>query len=111
MTKFVQLLGHKTIQWVRKMGEAGILLYGTLIRNPRIIKLFPLLINEIYFIGVLSLIIIVVSGLFIGMVIGLQGYNTLNKFGATVQLGQFVTAALISWRAPARAVAHSPEYQ
>ncbi len=35
-----------------------------------------------------------VSGIFIGMVIGLQGYNTLNKFGATVQLGQLLALSI-----------------
>lgn len=41
-------------------------------------------------VGVLSFLIIVVSGLFIGMVVGLQGYNTLQKFGAGSQLGQLL---------------------
>jgi phospholipid/cholesterol/gamma-HCH transport system permease protein len=90
MINFIRQLGAKTIHWIKQLGEAGMLLYDTLIRNPRLFRLFPLVIDEIYFIGVLSLVIIVVSGIFIGMVIGLQGYNTLNKFGATVQLGQLL---------------------
>lgn len=94
MINFIRQLGTKTIEWVRKMGDAGMLLYGTIIRNPRLFKLFPLIMDEIYFIGVLSLVIIVVSGVFIGMVIGLQGYNTLNKFGATVQLGQLLALSV-----------------
>src|SRR4029078_7371838 len=43
--------------------------------------------REVYFSGVLSLIIIIVSGLFVGMVLGLQGYETLQKYGATGSLG------------------------
>ena len=43
---------------------------------------FNLTIREIYFTGVLSLIIILISGLFVGMVLGLQGYDTLQRYGA-----------------------------
>lgn len=94
MIRAIRTLGHKSIQLVRQAGMAGIFLFRTVIRNPRILKLFPLLVEQLYFIGVLSLIIIVVSGVFIGMVIGLQGYNTLNKFGATVQLGQLLALTI-----------------
>ena len=47
-----------------------------------------------HFVGVLSCIIIVVSALFIGMVVGLQGYNTLQKFGASSQLGQLLALSI-----------------
>jgi len=52
-------------------------------------------VREIYFAGVLSLIIIIVSGLFVGMVLGLQGYNTLSRFGSTNALGAMVALALL----------------
>lgn len=90
----LQMLGSKTINLIARIGYSGILFCRTVFRNPRVFKLFPLLIEQIYFIGVLSLIIIVVSGAFIGMVIGLQGYNTLDKFGATVQLGQLLALSI-----------------
>jgi len=48
---------------------------------------FHLTIREIYFTGVLSLIIILVSGLFVGMVLGLQGYDTLVRYGSSEALG------------------------
>ncbi len=50
---------------------------GTALRRLR------LTMREIYFAGVLSLIIILVSGLFVGMVLGLQGYETLQRYGST----------------------------
>lgn len=53
------------------------------------------LIKQLYSVGVLSLLIISVSGLFIGMVLGLQGYNTLNRFGAEQALGQLVALSLV----------------
>jgi len=56
---------------------------------------FHLTIREIYYAGVLSLIIIVVSGLFVGMVLGLQGYNTLARFGSADALGALVALSLL----------------
>ena len=46
-----------------------------------------LVVREIYFSGVLSLVIIGVSGLFVGMVLGLQGYDTLQRYGSSSALG------------------------
>mgnify|MGYP001919180323 FL=1 len=54
-----------------------------------------LVINEVYFIGVQSVIIILVSGLFIGMVLGLQGFNILKDFMATGSLGTMVALSII----------------
>jgi phospholipid/cholesterol/gamma-HCH transport system permease protein len=52
-------------------------------------------VDELYKLGVLSLVIITVCGLAVGMVIGLQGYNTLARFGATTSLGAVVGLSLI----------------
>lgn len=65
-----------------------------LFRKPNVLRLWPLLRYQLYFIGVLSCLIIVVSALFIGMVVGLQGYNTLQKFGASSQLGQLLALSV-----------------
>jgi phospholipid/cholesterol/gamma-HCH transport system permease protein len=54
-----------------------------------------LLIRELYFTGVLSLIIILVSGLFVGMVLALQGYNTLQIYGSESALGVLVALSLV----------------
>ncbi|HXN16656.1 MAG TPA: lipid asymmetry maintenance ABC transporter permease subunit MlaE [Usitatibacter sp.] len=56
---------------------------------------FRLVRREVYFSGVLSLIIIIVSGLFVGMVLGLQGYETLQKYGATESIGVLVALSLV----------------
>jgi phospholipid/cholesterol/gamma-HCH transport system permease protein len=56
---------------------------------------FRLVVREVYFTGVLSLIIIIVSGLFVGMVLGLQGYETLQKYGATESIGVLVALSLV----------------
>jgi phospholipid/cholesterol/gamma-HCH transport system permease protein len=56
---------------------------------------FSLVVREIYFAGVLSLIIILVSGLFVGMVLGLQGYDTLVRYGSSSALGVLVALSLV----------------
>jgi phospholipid/cholesterol/gamma-HCH transport system permease protein len=56
---------------------------------------FRLIVREVYFTGVLSLIIIIVSGLFVGMVLGLQGYETLQRYGAESAVGTMVALSLL----------------
>ena len=59
------------------------------------IRRYPLVIQQVYAVGVLTLLIILVSGLFVGMVLGLQGYNTLAKFKAQDSLGLLVALSLV----------------
>jgi phospholipid/cholesterol/gamma-HCH transport system permease protein len=51
--------------------------------------------REIYFTGVMSLLIIIVSAFFVGMVLALQGYNTLQKYGSSEAIGVLVALALV----------------
>lgn len=62
---------------------------GGLLKRPRLIT------NQIHFIGNYSMSIIGVSGLFIGFVLGLQGYYTLNKYGSEQALGLLVALSLV----------------
>lgn len=91
----LQKVGQATINQVSGFGRAGLMLFGALIGKPDFRKGFPLLIKQLYVIGVLSLMIILVSGLFIGMVLALQGYNVLVKFGADGMLGPLVSLSLL----------------
>ncbi len=95
MINHIRTWGRYGINICADLGEFGLFLIQTLFRKPKTIKSFPLLINELYSIGVLSLVIIIVSALFIGMVVGLQGYNTLNKFGASQELGNLVALSVV----------------
>src|SRR5262249_7368574 len=61
---------------------------------------FRLFIDELFKLGVLSLVIICVSGLAVGMVLSLQGYNTLVRFGAEQSLGAVVGLSLVRWLGP-----------
>ncbi|TEA26525.1 lipid asymmetry maintenance ABC transporter permease subunit MlaE [Candidatus Schmidhempelia bombi] len=95
MINGIQKLGRLTIHFLSMLGRSGMMLFGALIGRPNVIKQFPLLIKQLYFVGVQSLTIIAVSGLFIGMVLGLQGYFILTTFGAEASLGMLVALALL----------------
>ena len=77
MMIYIQALGRLGLDVVRQYGKAGIMLYRVVFHVPNLRKEFPLVFQQIYAEGVLSLLIIVVSALFIGMVVALQGYHTL----------------------------------
>src|SRR5579862_4997769 len=94
MINRMAVLGEWGITNLRQLGKAGVLLYRVLFYPPNLRKGFPLLLQQIYAEGVLSLIIIVVSSLFIGMVLALQGYHTLAKFGASQELGPLVALSV-----------------
>jgi phospholipid/cholesterol/gamma-HCH transport system permease protein len=89
------LAGQFGIETLRDFGKAGILFYRVLFYPPHFRKGFPLVIQQVYSEGVLSLLIIVVSSLFIGMVLALQGYHTLSKFGASQELGPLVALSVV----------------
>ncbi|RDI48786.1 lipid asymmetry maintenance ABC transporter permease subunit MlaE [Aquicella lusitana] len=95
MINKLALVGAWGIDNLRQLGKAGILLQRVLFFPPNFRKGFPLVIQQIYAEGVLSLVIIVVSSLFIGMVLALQGYHTLSKFGAAQQLGPLVALSVV----------------
>jgi phospholipid/cholesterol/gamma-HCH transport system permease protein len=95
MLSYVQSLGRSGIDVIRQYGKAGLLLWGVLFRLPNVKKGLPLVVQQIYAEGVLSLLIIIVSSLFIGMVVALQGYHTLSKFGAAQQLGPLVALSVV----------------
>lgn len=90
----VHALGAQGIETVRALGAAGIFLWQALVCWPRWRLALPLLVRQIHSVGVLSLVIIVVSGLFIGMVLGLQGYNILITYGSEQALGTMVALTL-----------------
>jgi phospholipid/cholesterol/gamma-HCH transport system permease protein len=90
----IRRLGENTLDTLRTIGASGIFLFQALVAVPRPRTGFPLLVQQLYSVGVLSLAIIVVSGLFIGMVLGLQGYNILITYGSEQALGTMVALTL-----------------
>jgi phospholipid/cholesterol/gamma-HCH transport system permease protein len=95
IAELLRALGARTIGWVWRLGFASRFLWLILKHSGTSFRRFNLTIREIYFAGVLSLVIILVSGLFVGMVLGLQGYDTLVRYGSSEALGVLVSLSLI----------------
>ncbi|HSD39443.1 MAG TPA: lipid asymmetry maintenance ABC transporter permease subunit MlaE [Rhodocyclaceae bacterium] len=88
-------VGARVINAVWRLGYAARFLVRILLASGTSFRRFQLTLREIYFSGVLSLIIILVSGLFVGMVLGLQGYDTLQRYGSEEALGVLVALSLV----------------
>jgi len=96
IAELLRALGERIVNnWVWRLGFACRFLWLTLKESGPSFRRFHLTIREIYFTGVLSLIIILVSGLFVGMVLALQGYDTLVRFGSSEALGVLVSVSLV----------------
>ena len=95
VTGFLEQLGGRVTSAVHRLGFASRFLLLTLQSSGMCFRRFSLVVREIYFAGVLSLIIILVSGLFVGMVLGLQGYDTLVRYGSSSALGVLVALSLV----------------
>lgn len=91
----VSLLGQWGFDNLRRFGKAGALFFHIIFYPPNFRKGCPLVIQQVYAEGFHSLLIIVVSSLFIGMVLSLQGYHTLSKFGASQELGPLVALSVV----------------
>jgi phospholipid/cholesterol/gamma-HCH transport system permease protein len=88
-------LGHNVVNGVWRVGSMARFFALVIASSGTSLHRFRLVMREVYFSGVLSLIIIIVSGLFIGMVLGLQGYQTLQRYGATESIGVLVALSLV----------------
>jgi len=95
VTDFFENLGGRATGAIHRLGFASRFLLLTLQNSGMCLRRFSLVTREIYFTGVLSLIIILVSGLFVGMVLGLQGYDTLERYGSSSALGVLVALSLV----------------
>jgi conserved hypothetical integral membrane protein len=91
----LRFLGNYVTTNVFRLGYATRLFLLTLLYSGESFRRFRLVLRELYSIGVLSLIIIMVSGLFVGFVLGLQGYNTLERYGSEQALGILVALSLV----------------
>ncbi|MGB3096975.1 MAG: MlaE family lipid ABC transporter permease subunit [Candidatus Deferrimicrobiaceae bacterium] len=95
MMTFAETIGKRTLTAINRMGRMGIFLAGTIASLP-----FPpyqgrRIVKQVHFIGVKSLFVIVLTAMFTGMVLGLQGYHTLREVGSEGLLGSVVALSLI----------------
>lgn len=95
MTAFFINLGRKVLAALQKTGRGHMLFFRMLGGFSELVRRPSLLVRQLYFIGVLSILLIGLSGFFVGMVLGLQGYYTLSQFGAEASLGVMVAASLV----------------
>ena len=95
MIGWLQRLGAAGLDLLQVLGKATLLWWHALSGLPDWRHGPGLLARQIYFVGVYSLLIIVVSGAFIGMVLALQGYNILKDYGSEQAVGQMVALTLL----------------
>ncbi len=93
-------------QWSRltesvvSLGATVRFLWRLVIHTPRALLRFNLIIEQIYNAGALSLVIVMLSGLFVGMVLGLQGFQLLQRFGSEDSLGTASAIGLVKELGP-----------
>lgn len=91
----LELLGQLGLNHIQSMGRSGVFLFLAIFSRSGFGHRMSLLIQQLYSVGFMSLIIITVSGLFIGMVLALQGYNILIRYGSEDAVGQMVALSLL----------------
>lgn len=77
-----------------QIGAMGLFLLQVLAAVPRSLRHFAETVRQVFFVGAMSLVIIMTCGLFIGLVLGLQLYEVLSRFGSTASVGTVVAIAL-----------------
>lgn len=95
MSEMLARLGRSSLEFFERLGRGHLFLLRVLASTAALLARPGLVVKQIWSTGVLSLVIIVISGAFVGMVLGLQGYNTLVTFGAEESLGLVVAKSLL----------------
>ncbi len=95
MDKFFQRIGSDFLYFLENTGRMGIFLLTCLVSVVTPPYRIKPVVKQIYFIGYRSVFVIIFTGLFTGMVLGLQGYYTLSKFGSEALLGSAVAVSLL----------------
>ena len=92
---WIAALGGYVLKQVRGIGKLAIFAWQMFLRLPAGLSRFWLVVQQVHFIGNYSLVIISVSGLFVGFVLGLQGYYILVRYGSEQALGVLVAVSLL----------------
>ncbi|MBD3609579.1 MAG: lipid asymmetry maintenance ABC transporter permease subunit MlaE [Gammaproteobacteria bacterium] len=95
MMNVIRILGRKSLHSFGRLGRGFIFLLQILTGIPQLFKRPRLIVQQLYSVGVMSMTIIVVSGLFTGMVLGLQLFNTMQDFGAEQSVGSVTALSLV----------------
>jgi phospholipid/cholesterol/gamma-HCH transport system permease protein len=100
LARILRRLGGGVVDAIWRLGYASRFVALVLRDSVMAFRRFSLTMREIYFAGVLSLVIVGVSGLFVGMVLALQGFETLQNFGAADAVGVLVATSLVKELGP-----------
>lgn len=92
---WIRQLGQKTRETITDVGHASRSFAHIVTSIPSLWRRPQLVMDQVHFIGNYSLVIIAISGLFVGFVLGYQGYYTLNKYGSEEALGLLVALSLV----------------
>jgi len=95
LKRLLSRLGASVVDSLWRLGFAARFFWAILTHSGTALVRFNLTIREVFFSGVMSLVIILVSGLFVGLVLGLQGYDTLQRYGSSEALGILVALSLV----------------
>jgi phospholipid/cholesterol/gamma-HCH transport system permease protein len=87
-------------EFLQTFGASQLFLLRLIILTPRALLRPGLIVQQVYATGAMSLVIIMVCGLFVGMVLGLQGVDTLSRFGSEEAVGTFAGLSLIKELGP-----------
>jgi phospholipid/cholesterol/gamma-HCH transport system permease protein len=98
--RLVRKLGAITLVGLKRVGRMGLFLAKAFFYASTPPLKFSYLLKQIQFIGFQSMLVIFLTGAFAGMVLGLQGFYTLNRFGSTALLGPMVALSLIKELGP-----------
>lgn len=97
---WISKLGEITLSLLNRIGRMGLFLAKAFLCAITPPLKFSWIIKQIWFIGFGSTLVIFLTGAFSGMVLGLQGFYTLNRFGSTALLGPMVALSLIKELGP-----------
>lgn len=93
--QFVQKMGKQFLSLLSTFGRGAFFLLSLLPTIPYSLWRVDLLVKQIYVAGVLSLPIILTAGLFVGMVLSLQGYNVLVDYNSEEAVGSMTALSLL----------------
>jgi phospholipid/cholesterol/gamma-HCH transport system permease protein len=100
MKSTLSQISSSPFQAVATLGAVGLFLVRILGTVPRALVRPRVLVEQIFVIGAVSISLILVGGFFVGMVMGLQFYTALARFGATSALGGLVALSLMRELSP-----------
>ncbi|HIE40382.1 MAG TPA: lipid asymmetry maintenance ABC transporter permease subunit MlaE [Thiomicrorhabdus sp.] len=93
--RLMQGIGHSFLEKIAAFGSGSLFILSLVLAIPSALLRVDLLMKQIYIAGVLSLPIILMAGLFVGMVLSLQGYNILVEFNAEEAVGSMTALSLL----------------